>query len=510
MTNQNPSHKPNKSDPNQNIPSDFIGPDQNNMGSSQDFPQMSNNPINNVPFYSPQHYQTQFDQPSPNPQNPDVQGPYGQFPYSQQPYNQFPYAPQHFGQMPYNQLPYAPQHFGQMPYGQFPYVQGPYGQYPYPKTNVEWKPSNTKGWLIIAVIAAVLGASIGSIIAKNIVASNQQTIVKEYFPSNPSNAKPTTIQEILSKVLPSVVAIQASSAGIQDAGTGMIITSNGEVLTNNHVVSGATTVTVSLYGQTAELPAKVLGTIPNKDLALIQIENKNNLPTVTLGSSTSLQQGDSVVAIGNALDLLGGPSVTSGIVSGLNRQMTAALDNSNKTETLTGLIQTDAPINPGNSGGPLVVSNGDVVGINTASASTSGSNAPAQNVGFAIAIDSVKPLLGNLRSGGSGGTSLPPSSTSKPFLGVEVETLTPSLAKAIGTSATYGDLIVSIVPGTPAAYSGLEVNDVIIAINTTKITNQNDLRNAILTHKPGDTIDTVVIRGSTEVNIVLTLSSTPG
>ena len=146
----------------------------------------------------------------------------------------------------------------------------------------------------------------------------------------------------------------------------------------------------------------MIGADPGDDLALVQIDHASDLPTVPFANSAQTRVGDSVLAIGNALALAGGPSVTEGIISALNRSLTAQNDEG-QTENLTGLIQTDAPINPGNSGGPLVNAQGQVVGMNTAVASNTTGNAPTQNIGFAIAVDSVKPLLASLRSGGTEG-----------------------------------------------------------------------------------------------------------
>ena len=155
----------------------------------------------------------------------------------------------------------------------------------------------------------------------------------------------------------------------------MILTADGEILTNNHVVAGATSVTVTLFGQTNALAAHVVGTDPSEDVALVQIDHASGLPTVTFGNSGQTQVGDSVLAIGNALALAGGPTVTEGIISAENRSLTAEND-SGQTENLTGLIQTDAAINPGNSGGPLVNAQAQVVGMNTAVASSTTGNAP--------------------------------------------------------------------------------------------------------------------------------------
>jgi S1-C subfamily serine protease len=261
-------------------------------------------------------------------------------------------------------------------------------------------------WVVVltAVIAALVGGGVGYVAARH----SQQTIVERFNPNSPGLTRLADTQAILAKVEPAVVSISTEGVGrtrdqgVVGAGTGMILTADGQVLTNNHVVAGASTVTVTLFGQTDPLPAKVIGTDPAQDLALVQIENQHGLPTVDLGDSNAAQVGDDVLAIGNALALSGGLTVTEGIVSSKNRALTATSDLTGRSENLTGLIQTSAAINSGNSGGPLVNSEGQVIGMDTAVAESTQGNAPAQNIGFAIAVDTIKPLLGLLRSGGTG------------------------------------------------------------------------------------------------------------
>jgi putative serine protease PepD len=246
----------------------------------------------------------------------------------------------------------------------------------------------------------VIGSGIVALFANR----SQQTIVREYFPGKAGSVHAGDIQSILASVLPAVVSIDTSgfrgSGNVggyaEGAGTGMIIEPSGVIVTNNHVVAGAQTVTVTFYAQSKQYPARVIGVDAQKDIALVQVEGAGDkLPVVHLGSSNSAQQGDGVLAIGNALALAGGESVTEGIVSALNRSLTATTD-AGTTEHLTGLIQTDAPINPGNSGGPLVNSSGQVVAMNTAVATSSQGNAPAQNVGFAIAVDEIRSVGGQI------------------------------------------------------------------------------------------------------------------
>jgi putative serine protease PepD len=227
-------------------------------------------------------------------------------------------------------------------------------------------------------------------------------------------APTATVSQIVKSVSPSIVAVTATNGSQSaDAGTGMIITSTGQVLTNNHVVDGATLITVALNGSTTQLPATLVGADPDKDVALLQITNQTGLPAVTFADSSQVQVGDSAVAIGNALALGDSASATSGIISALNRQITTGDSAGSSTETLTGLLQTDVAINPGNSGGALLNSSGQVTGMNTAAAgSTSGTS--AQNIGFAIPSNQLESLVSGLRTGGdSSQTNLDPSASSR-------------------------------------------------------------------------------------------------
>ncbi len=299
---------------------------------------------------------------------------------------------------------YRPPAYGPPQYGPY-WSEAPWPQQwalrepPVPKIPKR-PPHSLPGWFGVALLAALVGAAAGGGIVSAFVSRSPQTIVREYFPSTPKNVRVGDVQAILASVLPAVVSIDTSSfrasdgvgGYVQGAGTGMIIEASGVVLTNNHVIAGAETVTVTLYGQTKQFPARVIGTDAQKDIALVQVEGAGrSLPTVRFGDSNRAQQGDGVLAIGNALALAGGPTVTEGIVSAEDRSLTATTD-SGGTENLTGLIQTDAPINPGNSGGPLVNSSGQVVAMNTAVATSSQGNAPAQNVGFAIAVDEIRTI----------------------------------------------------------------------------------------------------------------------
>ncbi len=204
------------------------------------------------------------------------------------------------------------------------------------------------------------------------------------------------VAQVVAKVEPAVVSIQASTNqgpfASTAAGSGIILTSDGEVLTNAHVVNGASSIKVTLNGESQSRTATLVGIDTSADLALLKITGASGLPTVTIGKSSEMAVGDDVVAIGNALALQGGPTVTSGIVSALNRSIDT------DSGQMTGLIQTDAAISSGNSGGPLVNAAGQVIGINSAAAAST-QNTTAQNIDFAIPIDKAMTVVQQLRSG---------------------------------------------------------------------------------------------------------------
>ena len=313
-----------------------------------------------------------------------------------------------------------------------------------------------------------------------------------------------TIPALVESVLPSVVSIDVIGQGQEDQGTGMIISKDGLVITNNHVIAAAVnggTIKVTRSGSTKAIPATLIGTNPIDDVALIKINNASNLPTVTFGNSNTLVAGDAVVAIGNALGLAAGtPTVTSGIVSALGRTVTAGTSSS--SETLNNMIQTDAAINPGNSGGPLLDANGDVVGMNTAVAGTLPDGESAQNIGFAIPIATVQSLLKQLRAGES-------VVNHGAFIGVEIESMTPSLQAQYGFSVSYGAVVMSVISGTGAATAGVRQGDVIVGINSTTTQSAQDVSSVMSALHPGNVIQLHLVRGTQHLTLKVTLGRQP-
>jgi putative serine protease PepD len=313
-----------------------------------------------------------------------------------------------------------------------------------------------------------------------------------------------SIPKLVERVQPSVVSIDVKGSGEEDQGTGMIITSNGLVVTNNHVIAAATnggTITVTRTGSTKSIRATLVGTNPIDDVALIKIQGVSNLPTVIFGNSSDLVAGDAVVAIGNALGLAAGtPTVTSGIVSALGRTVTAGTSSS--SETLNNLIQTDAAINPGNSGGPLLDSAGDVIGMNTAVAGTLPDGSSAQNIGFAIPVSTIESLLKSLKAGAS-------VVTHGAFIGVEITTMNSELQAEYGFKVSSGAVVMSVIAGTGAAAGGVKQGDVIVGINGTTVNGDQDVTSIISALHPGDKIKLDIVRGSKHLTLHVTLGSQP-
>jgi S1-C subfamily serine protease len=313
-----------------------------------------------------------------------------------------------------------------------------------------------------------------------------------------------SIPKLINKALPSIVSIDVKGEGEEDQGTGMVITKNGLVITNNHVIAAAVnggTITVTRTGSTKAIPATLVGTNPIDDVALIRINNISGLKPVTFGNSNDLVVGDAVVAIGNALGLAAGtPTVTSGIVSALGRTVTAGSESS--TETLNNMIQTDAAINPGNSGGPLLDSSGDVIGMNTAVAGTLPDGTSAQNIGFAIPDATIEALLKQLEAGES-------VVNHGAFIGVEITSMTPSLQQEYGFTVSTGAVVMSVITGTGAAAAGVKQGDIIIGINKTSIGSAQDVGSVISALRPGDVITLHIVRGKRHITISVTLGTQP-
>ena len=295
------------------------------------------------------------------------------------------------------------------------------------------------------------------------------------------------VVEVVDRVLPAVVNVVAESDGGKGEGTGFIIRSDGVAVTNYHVVEQAQRLTVITSSKNPErYDARVIGGDQTKDLAVLKID-ATDLPTVSMGDSGSLDLGQQVVAIGYALGLEGGPSVTTGVVSSLNRVVRAQDQNcppetcKNNTRIYDHVIQTDAAINPGNSGGPLVDLAGRVVGINTAGAGAS----VADNIGFAIQINAAKQSILDAAQN--------PSSPIA-YLGVgSVDASDPQLPFQLEVGTDSGAAVVNVAPGGPAEEAGMEVGDVIVSFDEEIVDSSKELGELIHAHEPGDAVDIEVV-----------------
>lgn len=335
--------------------------------------------------------------------------------------------------------------------------------------------------------AGLAGGLIGSTLNDSSQVSSDSPLVTA-APIKSGDIGNTDVAKAAEVIAPSVVTIDSVSSSGEAVGTGIIITSDGEILTNNHVVEGSKTARVRLYGSTSPITADVLATDPSNDMALIKLRATTGLVAATFADPESIAVGDPVVAVGYALALDGGPSVTSGIISALNR--TLQLD----TDTfLNALIQTDAAISSGNSGGPLINMNGQVVGINTAVA-TGGASSSANNIGFAIGVAEVQRVNRILHELADGGTRR------QGFLGISLGGRTDG-----GAGAVIGE----VTSNSPADKAGVRVNDIVLSINDQPIMGDEALVAIIRDSAPGETITIIVERNGKKVNLTATLIARP-
>lgn len=310
---------------------------------------------------------------------------------------------------------------------------------------------------------------------------------------------PSAVADVVEKVLPSVVNVRVTALSsdpltgdVQEGkgqGSGVVIDRRGVIVTNNHVVQTATEVTVVL-NDGRRLTGSVVDTDPEHDLAVIRVD-ADDLAPIEFGRSKALRLGDDVIALGFPLGLVGGPSVTKGIVSALDRRI--SVTGQTEGGELSGLIQTDAAINPGNSGGALVDLNGRLVGINTAAAGA----ASAENVGFAINIDSAIPIIKEI-------LTTPPEK--RPWMGVILGDVEPAQASELGLPPdTTGALITQIIPGSPAEDAGLEEGDVVTAVNGEAVGSASELIDVLTGFKPEDVVELEVVNpdGTRTVDVTL-------
>jgi len=317
--------------------------------------------------------------------------------------------------------------------------------------------------------------------------------------------------DVVERALPSLVNVRVmcfsqsafGSGETRGQGSGVVIDPDGVIVTNNHVVQGAVRVRIFFQDGHDAVDGRVVGTEPEKDLAVIKVPTTGLTP-IDIGSSEALRLGDDVIALGFPLGL-GGPTVTKGIVSGKNRNLDVPREEvpfedeevQEDTVSFQGLLQTDAAINPGSSGGPVIDTAGRLVGINTAAAGA----ASAENVGFAIAIDAALPVIEEI---------LAEPAEERAWLGVLIADVEPTvIAELELPSDVEGALLTEVVRGAPAEEAGLEPGDVITAIEGETITRADELTQVLTDFDPGDTITVDIVNAQGSDSIEVTLAQRP-
>lgn len=361
--------------------------------------------------------------------------------------------------------------------------------------------------LIIALILVLTGAG-GTLWVQDLMEGGQPTVTERTKLDNDGNEvltpEETTVSSVVDKVADSIVSIVTEvetsnpffgTSLREGAGTGMIVGSDGYVLTNKHVVNGAREVQVVMRDGTIHQDVDVIGVDPLNDLAFLKINGAKDLPKVELGDSTTVRIGQQVIAIGNSLGQYQN-TVTSGIISGTGRPVAAQGNNS--VEMLTDLLQTDAAINPGNSGGPLLNTSGQVIGVNTAIA------ADAEGIGFAIPINAAKGLLKQVLDG---------EKPQRAYLGIRYQPVNAEVAKKYKLSVKEGALVISdareaaVIKGSPADEAGIRENDVIIKVNDVEVGKRGGLSSLVAEYAPGDTIELTYMRGKQKQTARVTLEA---
>jgi S1-C subfamily serine protease len=418
-------------------------------------------------------------------------------------------------------------------WGQLPGPGQPYGPwqapspftgftaYPPPPPPPGGKPSRmlpvmVAAGLVIALASGVTGAGIGLALRPSAPATPSGTGGPS--PSSqgatPGGGTPSggslSAAQVAAAVDPSVVDIVNTLSGGEGTaeGTGMILSSSGEILTNNHVIEDEGSLTVQIDGQGPTYSAQVLGYDANDDVAVVRmLDPPSGLRVAPFGTSSSLSVGDPVVTLGNAYGRGGTPAVAQGAVTGLGESITAS--DGDLSENLNGMIETDADIVPGDSGGPMVNLAGQVVGMDTAGSSNSTrfGGQPNSTDGFAIPIDTARAVAAKIISGQGGGSIV--IGQHGPLIGVEVGNPSDVTSPPF-PAVSSGAYIESVLPGSPAARAGLAAGDVITAVNGSQVSDQADLSMSLFDLRPGQTIELVWVDSSGQQHSgSLTLGSGP-
>lgn len=379
-----------------------------------------------------------------------------------------------------------------------PPAAAPYYMPPAPPSRPGWARWLAAGTIVATIFAGAFGVGIGLTMARYLHSSSQTPVASAPQSSEPSSSTapisavtPSTnhngtinAQAIAAKVDPALVdintVVQTATSTSAASGTGMIITSSGEVLTNNHVVDQSISISVTIAGHAGSYKAHVIGVSPTADVALIQIEGVSGLPTVTFADSSSVKVGDPVVALGNALGQGGTPALTQGQITAVDQTITAS-EGSGRSETLTGMIQSDAGISPGDSGGALVNSAGQVIGMITAG-EAQGFRSTVSPIGYAVNTNSALTVVNEIRAGqASADVIIGPVG----YIGVQIRDLNQQLAAQYGLNITNGPLVWAVQAGSPAEQAGMTRLSVITKIGSTSVDSSQSLGNALHAYKPG-------------------------
>lgn len=358
--------------------------------------------------------------------------------------------------------------------------------------------------IISAVVLLGLGIAGGAFLGRHYGQDGISSLTATTDGNTTITEEESSIASVAEKVGPSVVSIvtqtqsrsRLGTASVEAAGTGVIVSKDGYVMTNNHVLEAATDISVIDSDGEEYTDVKIIGRDPLNDIAFLKISSNQEFAPVTLGNSATIRTGQQVVAIGNALGQFKN-TVTSGIISGTGRPITANTEAGN-SESLTDLIQTDASINPGNSGGPLVNMAGQVIGINTAIVED------ANGIGFAIPINATKGVLSGVLETGK---------ISRSYLGVSYLTITPSVAREFSLSVNEGAYVHTtdgsnpIAANSPAAGSGLKSGDIITKVDDKEVGAKGSLSSILGEYKPGDRVTLTYLRGGKAQTATLTLSA---
>jgi len=352
--------------------------------------------------------------------------------------------------------------------------------------------------VLIAVVAAAAGAGIGWSLARAVnnlpvaqSTAQPEAPIQQVTPGTGSSSS-STVAAIAAKVSPAIVDINTALGNGSAAGSGMLISSTGEILTNDHVVKGSTSITVTVQGRSQKYAAHVVGVDPSQDVAVIQIDGSvSGLPSVKFADSSSLKVGDAIVTLGNALGRGGAPQVTSGQITGLDQTITAS-QGGGSSETLNGMIESDALIYEGDSGGALLNSSGQVVGMITAG-QAQGFRSSASDVGYAIQSNTAVGVVNRIRAHEQA-SDLTYGQVG--FLGVSVQTLDSTSARQLGLNVSSGALVSSVQSGSPAASAGIARYSVITNVGGTSVTSSETLGTAIRAHQPGERVSVTWVDSS--------------